>query len=114
MAKPRRPHKDEDPDKGPYWFDDKDRLQRLYEYSQQDTETERELHTQLQPLSPQELRIWQLDCIINARGFHFGRTLALAARKIAQALGPEINAELAQLTDNAVTSIHQVAKLKVG
>ena len=53
-----------------------------------------------------------MDCIINARGFHFDRTLAEAARKIAQALGPEINAELAQLTDGTVTSIHQVARLK--
>jgi DNA polymerase len=111
MAKPRRPRQGEDPHKGPYWFDDEERLQRLYEYCQQDVEVERELHGQVQPLIPQELQIWQLDCIINRRGFHFDRTLALAARKIAQALGPE-NAELAQLTDGAVTSIHQVAKLK--
>jgi DNA polymerase len=112
MARPRKARKDEDPDKGPYWFDDEDRLQRLYEYCQQDVEVERELYAQLQLLIPHELRLWQLDCIINARGFHFDRTLALAARKIAQALGPEINAELAELTDGVVTSIHQVAKLK--
>jgi DNA polymerase bacteriophage-type len=112
MAKPRRPRKDEDPDKGPCWFDDEDRLQRLYEYCQRDVEVEREYYSQLQPLIPQELKSWQLDCIVNARGFHFDRTLALAARKIGQALGPEINAELAQITGGAVTSIHQVAKLK--
>jgi DNA polymerase len=112
MAKPRRPRQGEDPDKGPYWFDDEDRLERLYEYCRQDVEVEGELYTQLQPLSPQELQIWRLDCVVNTRGFFFDRTLALAARKIAQALGPEINAELAQLTDGAVTSIHQVAKLK--
>jgi DNA polymerase bacteriophage-type len=111
MAKPRRPRQGEDPDKV-YWFDDEDRLQRLYEYCQQDVEVERELHTQLQPLDQQELQIWRLDCIINARGFHFDHDLALAARNIAQALGPEINAELAQLTGNIVTSIHQVARLK--
>jgi DNA polymerase len=111
MSKPRRPHKDEDP-QGRYWFDDEDRLQRLYEYCEQDVEVERELYAQLQPLIPQELKLWQLDCIINARGFHFDRTLAEAARKIAQALGPEINAELAELTNSTVTSIHQVAKLK--
>jgi DNA polymerase len=112
MARPRKARKDEDPDKGPYWFNDEDRLRRLYEYCRQDVEVERELYAQLQPLIPQELKLWQLDCIINARGFHLDRTLALAARRIAQALGPEINAELAQLTDSAVTSIHQVAKLK--
>jgi DNA polymerase bacteriophage-type len=111
MSKPRRPRKDEDP-QGCYWFDDEDRLQRLYEYCQQDVEVERELYAQLQPLSPEELRIWQLDAVINVRGFHFDRTLALAAKKIAQALGPEINAELAELTNGTVTSIHRVAKLK--
>jgi DNA polymerase len=112
MAKPRKARKDEDPDGGPYWFDDQDRLQRLYEYCQQDVEVERELYLQLQPLIPQELKLWQLDCIINARGFYFDRTLAQAARRIAQALGPEINADLAEITGGAVTSIHQVAKLK--
>jgi DNA polymerase bacteriophage-type len=112
MAKPRRARRGENFYKGPYWFDDEDRLQRLYEYCQQDVEVERELHTQLQPLRPQELQFWRLDCIINGRGFFFDRTLALAARKIAQALGPELNAELTQLTDGAATSIHQVTKLK--
>jgi DNA polymerase len=112
MAKPRRLRQGEDPDRGPFWFDDEDRLPRLYKYCQIDTESQRELHGQLKPLSTNELRLWQLDCLINDRGFYFDRTLALAARKIAQALGPDINAELAQLTDGAVTSIHQVAKLK--
>jgi DNA polymerase bacteriophage-type len=110
MARPRRPHKDEAP--GLYWFDDEARLQRLYEYCKRDIQVERELYLQLQPLIPQELKLWQLDFVINARGFHFNRTLAEAARKIAQALGPELNAELKQLTGGAVTTIFQVARLK--
>jgi DNA polymerase len=110
MAKPRKPHKDETP--GLYWFEDEARLQRLYDYCKQDVEVERELYHQLQLLDPAELKLWQLDCVINARGFYFDRTLAEAARKIAQAIGPELNAELAPLTDGAVHSIHQVAKLK--
>ena len=96
MAKPRRPHKDETP--GLYWFDDDARLKRLYEDCKQDIQVERELYLQLQPLIPQELKLWQLDFVINTRGFHFNRTLAEAARKIAQALGPELNAELKHLT----------------
>jgi DNA polymerase len=111
MAKPRRPRQGEDPHQI-YWFDDEDRLQRLYEYNREDVEVERELYDQVQLLTPQELKLWRLDCIINARGFHFDRTLALAARKIAKELGPELDAELARLTDGAVISIHQVAKLK--
>ena len=46
MSKPRKPRKDEDP-AGTYWFDDADRLQRLYEYCKQDVEVTRELYYQL-------------------------------------------------------------------
>jgi DNA polymerase len=70
MAKPRKPRKDEDPNEGPYWFDDEDRRQRLYEYCKQDVEVERELHL-LQPLIPNELKLWQHNCIVNARGLSF-------------------------------------------
>ena len=43
MSKPRRAHKDEDPDQV-YWFDDQERLDRLYEYCRRDTEVEREIY----------------------------------------------------------------------
>ena len=58
MARPRKAHKDEDP--GIYWFEDSDRLGRLYEYCQQDVETERELFKRLPPLSPAEQALWIL------------------------------------------------------
>jgi DNA polymerase bacteriophage-type len=111
MSKPRRPRKDEDPE-GLYWFDDEERLQRLYKYSLQDAEVERELYYALQPLLPEEQKLWQLDALVNARGFHFDRALAEAARQIALALTPELNAELLVLTGGAVTTLHQVARLK--
>src|SRR5262249_31365688 len=38
MSKPRRPHKDEDPNGGPYWFDDPERMARLEKYCMQDGE----------------------------------------------------------------------------
>ena len=68
MAKPRKPHKDEDPNQL-YWFEDQDRLGRLYEYSQADAESERELYGRLPPLSPSEQALWILDATINQRGF---------------------------------------------
>jgi DNA polymerase len=40
MSKPRRPHKDEDPNGGPYWFDDPARMQRLISYMIGDVESE--------------------------------------------------------------------------
>ena len=74
-------------------------------------EVERELYDRLPPLSPAEQALWVLSCRINERGFHVDRQFAEAARRIAQAAAPEIDAELAELTGGAVTGINQVARL---
>ena len=109
-AKPRRPHKDEDP-AGTYWFDDAERLERLYNYCQQDVEVERELYQRLPALSSSEQQLWELSCRINERGFCVDRKFAEAARRIAQAAAPEIDQELAEITGGVVTGINQVARL---
>src|SRR6516162_4834254 len=110
MSKPRRPHKDQDP-AGTYWFDGQERLDRLYSYCKQDTETERELYYRLPALSPTEQALWLLSNTINARGFCVDRKFAEAARRIAQAAAPEIDQELALITGGAVTAINQIARL---
>ena len=43
--------------------------------------------------------------------FYVDRELALAARQIAQAAGPEIDAEITAITGGAVTTINQLARL---
>src|SRR5262249_34224344 len=111
MAKPRRPHKDEDP-QALLWFDDEERLQRLYAYCKQDVEVERELYQVLRPLSAEEFELWQFDLRVNARGFYVDRKLAEAARTVAEAAMPELNAELVYITNNVVRTINQVGKLK--
>ena len=109
-SKPRRPHKGEDPTKV-YWLEDAGRLQRLNEYCRQDVEVERELFTRLPPLSAFEQALWELSSRINTRGFHVNRALAQAARKIAEAAAPEIDAEITEITKGAVTTVSQVARL---
>jgi DNA polymerase len=109
-SKPRRPRKDEDPNLL-YWFDDQERLERLFDYCRQDVEVERELFERLPPLPPAEQALWELSSRINARGFRVDRSFAEAARKIAQAAAPEIDQELAEITGGAISSINQVAKL---
>jgi DNA polymerase len=111
MSKPRKPHKDEDP-QALLWFDDAERRERLYEYAKQDVEVEREAYQVLRPLSDEELVIWQLDQRINARGFHIDRKLAEAARAVAEAAAPELDAELTYITGGAVTGVNQIARLK--
>jgi DNA polymerase len=110
MSKPRKPRKGEDP-KGIYYFDDPERLDRLVTYVVKDVEVLRELADRLLRLSDFEHELWQLSCLINDRGFHVDRSFAEAMRAIAKAAAPEIDAEIAELTDGAVTSINQVARL---
>ena len=110
MSKPRRPRGIEDPSKV-YWFDDPERLDRLCGYCRQDVEVEREIYGRLPALSLAEQAIWVMSFGINTRGFCVDRSFAEAARKIAQAAAPEIDAELTEITGGAVTSINQVAKL---
>jgi DNA polymerase len=109
MSKPRRARKGEPA--GTYWYDDPERLDRLYEYCKQDTEVERELHGRVPLLSPAEHALWVLSNQINERGFCVDRAFAEAARQIAEAAGPEIDAELGELTTGAATGINQVARL---
>jgi DNA polymerase len=110
MSKPRRPHKDENP-AGTYWFDDQKRVERLRAYCAQDVEVERELYRRLPPLSPSEQVLWTLNHTINTRGFHVDRAFAAAARAVAEAAVPEIDAEITTITSGAVTAISQVARL---
>src|SRR5262245_40064466 len=111
LSKPRRARKGEDVDQV-HWFDDDDRLQRLYEYCRQDVEVERELYGRLPPLSASEQALWELSSRINQRGFCVDRAFAEAARKIAEAAAEEIAREIAELTAGEITSINQIAKLQ--
>jgi len=75
-------------------------------------EVEREAYDQLPPLSPTEQLLWQLNYTINERGFCFDRSFAGAARQIARAAVPEIDAELARITGGVVTGINQITRLQ--
>jgi DNA polymerase family A len=109
-SKPRRPHKDENP-ANIYWFEDQERLNRLYDYCRQDIEVERDLYNRLPSLSKSEQSLWALSTVINSRGFCVDRAFAEAARKISEAAAPEIDAEIKEITAGDVTGINQVARL---
>jgi DNA polymerase bacteriophage-type len=109
MAAPRKPHKGEPP--GLYYRGTSPNISKLCVYSIADGEAARELYRRAPPLSDSEQKLWVLDHKINSRGFCVDREFAQAALKIAQATGPEINAELGAITNNEVNSINKVAAL---
>ena len=58
MCKPRLAHGDEDPDGGPYWYDDPGRLQQLYSYCAADVACQRELYYWIIAKQHHYLRAW--------------------------------------------------------
>jgi len=111
MAKPRLPRGDEDPAAGPYWFDDAEHQQALYDYCRQDVETERALYQWLPPLSSAEQELWRLDQCINDHGFYVDGDLPQKADSIVAAAERAIQVELQQITGGEIESAGQVAKL---
>src|SRR5262249_6052366 len=71
--------------------------------------TERALYKWLPPLSPAEQALWQLDQVINDRGFYCDGTLIAKAIAIATAAEREIQAEFQCIT--GLNSTNQVEKL---
>jgi DNA polymerase len=110
MARPRRPRKNEAV--GIYWVDSPELRARLYPYCKRDVETERALYRRLPPLSSIEQRLWELDALINARGFYTDIALAKAACEIARIEQANINTEIRTLTNGEIISLHQVEKIK--
>jgi DNA polymerase len=108
MARQRRARKGED-SSIPVFFDDADRLARLYAYCLEDVRVLREVASRLPQLSAAEQHVWQLTHTINQRGFYIDKQLAQAAQSIAEAARPEIDAELRQLTGGI--GANQVGKL---
>ena len=100
-CKPRPRRGNEDPAKGPYWYDDEKRLAELYEYCAQDVRCERELFQWLPPLSPAEQKLWQLDQTINERGFYTDGVLIEKAITLAAVAERAIQAELRQVIGDA-------------
>jgi DNA polymerase bacteriophage-type len=112
MAKPRRPRSDEDP-AGIYYYEDEERLARLIQYCARDVEATREVFYRVPALPPEEETLWRLDQRINERGVPIDRALTMAARDIAAQARPELDRELAILTDGIVDRVNQVARLKM-
>jgi DNA polymerase len=110
MAKPRKPRKGEDPN-GVYWHDEPEKIARLGQYCMRDVEVERALHHRLPQLSDAEQALWVLDAAINARGFYTDAALLDAAARIAADVDQAMQSELARITDGAVTSTAQTARL---
>ncbi len=107
MARPRRMEGGK-----PIWWDDEERLARLYEYCKQDVRVEIALYERLMPLSDYETKIWHIDQYINTRGVEVDVLSIYAAAEAALRIKERAGRDLARLTGGHVTSVSALAALK--
>lgn len=107
MARPRRYEGGR-----PVWWDEDERLARLYEYCKHDVRVEMALHDRLMPLSKYERGLWFIDQRINERGVAVDRVSVVAAVEAAEKVKQRAGDDLAKLTGGAVTSVSALAALK--
>jgi hypothetical protein len=111
MSRPL-PRRKSDPPDLLRWHDTPESRAQLAKYCKQDVIVERMLFNMLPPIPPVEQEHWQLDAVINERGFCTDVALAMAARNLARSERQHINAEIADLTDGEITSIDQVERIR--
>jgi len=109
LSKPRRPRKGE-PD-GIYWWDDPEKLKRLYAYCLQDVRTEQAVHARIPSLREQEQRYWEMDQRLNDRGVFIDEKLCHRAKAVVKNAAERLNKEMASVTDWAVRGVSNVAEL---
>lgn len=107
MTKPRRIENGE-----PIWWDEPVKVRRLVDYCVTDVLSERAADKKLRPLSPMERKCWLLDHEINARGVLIDVAAVRDAKKIVADRLSELQRELQILTEFAVGSVTQVARIK--
>lgn len=72
--------------------------QRVYAYCGVDVEVEQALDKVLPELSAEERKVWELDLVINRRGFQVDVPLAQKAAALAETTAKQLNVELHELT----------------
>ena len=117
MCKPRRARKGE-PEYNPndpfgnYWNDDPALHARLQQYCMADVVAEEALSNALRDLPDAELRIWQLDQIINNRGILADLEACRAMLEMVGEHEGKLLKRLGELTNGAVRTAKQVEALR--
>lgn len=107
MARPRRMEGDT-----PIWWDEPEKLARLYAYCQQDVRVEREIEKRVVALSPHERKIWCMDFAINQRGVAVDIPTAKAGVTMVEQIKERAGLELTALTDGEVSAPSALIPMK--
>lgn len=94
------------------WWEEPEKLQRLYSYCKTDVEVERATRDRLMPLSDKERQVWLLDYQINQRGVMIDVPTAKAAITLADTMKVKYDEQMAVATNGAATSCTALAPIK--
>lgn len=108
MCKPRKPSKK---DSSKYHWTHED-MDRLMQYCEQDVITTKSILDDLGNLQKCERPVFELDKIINHRGFPVDLELAKAAYKMAEQMGRVAEARLSEITGGYINTPNQHARFK--
>ena len=89
---------------------DPELLQELYDYCLQDVVAERAIRKRLRPLHPTERQVWVTDQKMNLRGVRLDKENIGHAIAIIEKLAIELNQEVYELTNGALSSTASRAK----
>ena len=89
---------------------DPELLQELYDYCLQDVAAERAIRKKLRPLHPTERQVWVTDQKMNLRGVRLDKDNIGHAIAIIEKLAIELNVEVYELTNGALSSTASRAK----
>jgi len=88
-----------------------DDFQGLFKYCDQDVATEDDVKSRIPDLTPYERDVWLADQRINLRGVLVDRPTLSAGLRLLQDATAHYTAELQQITQGAVNSVGEVAKM---
>jgi DNA polymerase len=95
----------------PIWWNEPEKLQRLYDYCIQDVEVERKLEKRLLPLTEAEQRLWELDQRINDRGVQIDMNAVENAMAVVDEAKARLDKEMARVTGGWVSGVSKVMDL---
>lgn len=106
MSKPRRVSAD-----GITWWDQPEKLERLYAYCKQDVVVERAVSAYLHRLSPFEQDLWFFDQQINDRGVFVDKEACRAASVVVREATAAADKEMRRVTGGEVSACSSVSQL---
>lgn len=95
----------------PIWWEDKERMDKLVAYCEQDVRTERAIGQLIRPLPGSEQFLYEFDQVINDRGITLDTELASRALAVADAARERADRQIDAITGGAVTGVSKIKML---